>query len=145
MSERSAVHATFVIERSYGAPAPRVFSAWADKAKKAHWAACHEEFEMDFRIDGREISSGGDPGGPIYSTEVWYRDIVPDERIVYSYTLAVDGTRISVSLVTVEFTPDADGSRLTYTEQGVYLDGHGTPAERELGTREGLARLDEVV
>ena len=72
-------------------------------------------------------------------------EVVPDQRIVYTYTLAVDGTRVSVSLVTVEFTPDAGGTRLTYTEQGAFLDGHDTPAEREHGTREGLARLDEVL
>ena len=145
MTERSVTHATFVIERTYHASPSRVFSAWADPAAKARWAACHEGFELDFRIGGRELSSGGEPGGPIYTTEAWYRDIVPDQRIVYTYMLAVDGTRVSVSLVTVEFTPDAGGTRLTYTEQGAFLDGHDTPAEREHGTREGLARLDEVL
>ena len=145
MTERTVTHATFAIERRYVADASRVFSAWANRAEKARWAACHEEFELDFRVGGREVSSGGEPGGPIYTTEAWYRDIVPDRRIVYTYTLAVDGTRVSVSLVTVEFTPDAGGTRLTYTEQGVFLDGHDTPAAREHGTREGLARLDELM
>ena len=145
MSERSATHATFVIERSYAASPSRVFSAWADPAKKGQWAACHQEFELDFRVGGRELSRGGDPGGPVYGAEAWYRDIVPDQRIVYSYTLEVDATRVSVSLVTVEFAGHAGGTRLTYTEQGVFLDGHDTPAQREHGTREGLARLDELV
>ncbi len=145
MTQRSATHATFVIERSYAASPSRVFSAWADKAKKAQWAACHQEFEFDFRVGGRELSRGGDPGGPVYSAEVWYRDIVPDQRIVYSYTLDVDDTRVSVSLVTVEFAGHLGGTRLTYTEQGVHLDGHDTPAQREHGTREGLARLEDLV
>lgn len=145
MTERSVTHATFTIERSYAAPPSRVFSAWADPAKKGRWAACHQDFELDFRVGGREYSSGGDPSGPVYTAEAWYRDIVPDERIVYTYTLFVDETRVSVSLVTVEFTSDAGGTRLTYTEHGAYLDGHDTPAAREHGTREGLARLDEVV
>lgn len=145
MTERSAVHSTFVIERTYDASPARVFAAWAEPAAKARWAACHAHHEMDFRIGGREVSSGGEPGGPVYTTEAWYRDIEPGERIVYSYTLSVDETRVSVSLVTVEITPDPGGTRLTYTEQGVYLDGHDTPEQRERGTREGFERLTEEV
>ena len=40
----------------------------------------------------------------------------------------MDKTRISVSLATVEFKPDGQGTRLVYTEQAVYLDGHDEPA-----------------
>ena len=34
-----------------------------------------------------------------------YYDIVPDERIVYSYEMHLDDKRISVSLATIEFAP----------------------------------------
>jgi uncharacterized protein YndB with AHSA1/START domain len=142
MTERSVAHATFTIERSYDAPPARVFSAWADRAAKARWAACHAEHELDFRVGGRELSRGGEPGGPVYTTEAWYQDIVRDERIVYTYTLDADDTRVSVSVVTVEFTREGAGTRMTFTEQGAFLDGHDTGAHREHGTQVGLARLD---
>jgi uncharacterized protein YndB with AHSA1/START domain len=142
MSERSVVHATFTIERSYDAPPARVFSAWADPAAKAIWAACHGEHELDFRVGGRELSRGGAPGGPVYTTEARYHDIVPDQRIVYTYTMHADETQVSVSVVTVELTREGAGTRLTYSEQAAFLDGHDTPAHREHGTEVGLARLD---
>jgi hypothetical protein len=41
---------------------------------------------------------------------------VPDERIVYGYTMEVDGTLISVSVTTVEFIPAPSGTTLTLTE-----------------------------
>jgi uncharacterized protein YndB with AHSA1/START domain len=39
------------------------------------------------------------------------------QRIVYTYDMRVDQTRLSVSLVTVEFKPQGDGTRLVFTEQ----------------------------
>jgi hypothetical protein len=42
--------------------------------------------------------------------------------------------RMSVSLATVQITPDGDGSHLCYTEQGAFLDGIDKPEAREEGT-----------
>jgi uncharacterized protein YndB with AHSA1/START domain len=138
MSERSVEHATFVVERTYDASPGRVFSAWADPAAKARWFGGDEseggDFELDFRVGGREINSGAAPDGNVYTFEGRYQDIVPDERIVYSYDMLLGDTRISVSLATIELKPEGDGTRLVFTEQGAFLDGHDTPAQREQGT-----------
>src|SRR5664280_3151774 len=37
MTERSVAHATFVIERTYGAPPSRVFEAFASRAAGGRW------------------------------------------------------------------------------------------------------------
>lgn len=57
------------------------------------------------------------------------------------YEMHMDDTRISVSLATTQFTPDG-GTRLVYTEQGAFLDGHDQPAHRELGTKDLLDALE---
>jgi uncharacterized protein YndB with AHSA1/START domain len=135
MTERSVTHATFVIERTYDASPERVFAAWAQPVAKARWFAGSDgEFELDFRVGGREINRGGPPGGPVYAFEGRYQDIVPDERIVYTYDMHLDETRISVSLATVEFKPAGTRTQLIFTEQGAFLDGLDTPADREQGT-----------
>jgi len=46
----------------------------------------------------------------------------------------LDGQQISVSLATVVFRPEGTGTRLTLTEQGVFLDGYDHPGQREQGT-----------
>ncbi|MBB3072803.1 uncharacterized protein YndB with AHSA1/START domain, partial [Paenibacillus baekrokdamisoli] len=74
-----------------------------------------------------------------------YQEIVPDKRIVYSYTMDMEDTRISVSVTTVEFIPAEGGTRLIYTEQGVFLDGHDTPEQREHGTKWLLDRLGDAL
>ena len=146
MTERSVTHATFAIERTYDAAPARVFAAWADPAAKARWFAGPDErkgggHELDFRVGGREHVAGGPPGGPVYTFNGLYQDIVPNERIISTYEMHMDETRISVSLATVELKPAGAGTRLIYTEQGAFLDGYDNPAQREQGTRDLLDAL----
>jgi uncharacterized protein YndB with AHSA1/START domain len=133
MTERSVTHSTFVIERTYDASPARVFGAWADPEAKGRWFGAGD-FELDFRVGGREINRGGPEGGPTYTYDARYQDIVGDERIVYTYDMHLDDTLISVSLASVEFKAEGDGTRLTLTEHGAFLDGHDTPEQREHGT-----------
>src|SRR5690348_6519591 len=100
MTVRSVTHATFVLERIYPATAARVFAAWADPVAKARWFGGPDEWqssphELDFRVGGRERVSGGPPSGPVHTFDARYHDIVPNERIISSYDLYIDETRIS--------------------------------------------------
>jgi uncharacterized protein YndB with AHSA1/START domain len=150
MIRSSVRHATFTIEKTYDAPPSKVWRAWSDRDEKAAWFSGPEEwgpdeFELDFRVGGREVSRGGPPGGPVFTYDATYRDIVPGGRFVYAYDMYSDEMRISVSLGTVELSAAGDGTRLTYTDHGVYLDGLDTPEEREHGTRELLDALGRVL
>jgi uncharacterized protein YndB with AHSA1/START domain len=146
VNNRSATHSTFVIERDYDASAARVFAAWADKSAKDQWFGPTEgEHQLDFREGGRERLLA-DVHGAVYTYDALYEDIVPDERIVFTYNMHRDGKRMSVSVATVELLPAAgDKTRLRYTEQGVFLDGEDTPELREQGTKEILDRLGEAL
>jgi len=144
MTDRSVTHSTFTIEREYDAPLDRVFAAWSDPQAKAQWFGA-SGFELDFRVGGREINRGGPEGGPVFTYQALYQDIVDGERIVYTYDMLMDDARISVSVATVEFAPAGDGTRLTFTEQGAYLDGHDTPEQRQGGTGTIFDRLGEVL
>jgi uncharacterized protein YndB with AHSA1/START domain len=145
MSGRSVEHATFVVERRYEVSPERAFAAWADPEAKARWfVGSDAHLELDFRVGGRERSRGIAPDGRAYRYEAVFQDIVPDQRIVYTYDMLIEETRISVSLATVEFTPEGDGdTRLVFTEQGAFLDGHESPARRAEGMGGLLDALGE--
>ena len=130
MTERSVEHATFVVERTYEKPPERVFAAFADPAAKAHWFG---NVDLDFRVGGRETGRSRPDDDAVHIYEARYHDIVPNERLVFTYEMHLDETLISVSLATVQLEPDGTGTRMTFTEQSAFLDGHETPRGRERG------------
>lgn len=132
MNERYVKHATFIVERNYPASPAKVYHAWADQAAKAQWFSKPDSFE--FRVGGREFSRGGPPEGPVFTFDACYQEIVPEQRIVYTYTLDSDTTRISVSVTTVEIFAADGGTKLVFTEQAAFFDGLDTPEIREHGT-----------
>ena len=146
---RTVVHETFVIEKSYAASPARVFGAWADIELKRQWfgdpdiekGAAHA---MDFRVGGVETLRGElpDGSGSSFTYDGIYQDIVENERIIYSYEMTMSGRRISVSVATIEFYADGAGkTRMIVTEQDAFLDGLDTREQREEGTRAILDAL----
>jgi uncharacterized protein YndB with AHSA1/START domain len=145
MTTRSTALATFVIERRYDSPPDQVYAAWSTPSAKARWFAPGDggsDYRLDFQVGGHELNRGRAPDGDLYTYEATYSDIVADRRIVYTYTMDRGDIRISVSLATVEFEATGSGTRLTLSEQGVFLDEGDKVEFREEGTRallDGLA------
>lgn len=154
MSTQPVTHSTFVIERHYPAGPERVFAAFSDKAIKTLWYADNRElvdqFDMDFRIGGRDIARfrmGENTPYPgmelVYN--ITYQDIVPNRRLVYAYTLTFGGKIVSASLVTFEFEPAKSGTALQFTEQGAYFEGADGPQIRQQGWSSLLDKLGRAV
>jgi uncharacterized protein YndB with AHSA1/START domain len=143
---RSVVHATFSLQRIYDASPAQVFRALSDKAAKARWFEGGDgwtviEREMDVRPRGRERAKGRWPSGMITTFDAVYFDIVPNQRLVYTYEMHLDDRKISVSLATIELEAAGPGTRLAITEQGAFLDGYDDAGSREHGTGLLLDRL----
>lgn len=147
MSETSVVNSTFTLEREYAAGPTRLFEAWADADAKARWFAgtAAEHHELDFRVGGQEITRARTGEGEPVSFISRYHDIVAGQRIVYSSTLFVRETTVTVSLTTIQFDPRGDHTVLTLTEHAAFLDGRERPEWREQGTRDHLAALDAEI
>jgi uncharacterized protein YndB with AHSA1/START domain len=147
MTNRSVVHASFVIERKFKQAPERVFNAFADPAAKARWFSgppdqwTQELRAFDFRVGGREQLIGTWAGGKTSAFDAYYQDIVPGERIIYAYGMKIDGVPISVSLASIEFHSAGTGTLLVITEQGAFLDGYEDGGSREQGTGMLLDRL----
>jgi uncharacterized protein YndB with AHSA1/START domain len=143
---RSVVHAIFSLERIYDASPAQVFRALSDKAAKARWFEggggwAVIEREMDVRPGGRERAKGRWPSGMVTTFDAVYFDVVPNQRLVYTYEMHLDDRKISVSLATIELKAAGAGTRLVVTEQGAFLDGYDDAGSREHGTGLLLDRL----
>jgi uncharacterized protein YndB with AHSA1/START domain len=128
VTDRSITHGSFTLERRWKTTPARIYKALSDEAAKQKWFGPPEtwgrdEHHMDFRVGGIETSVGGPIGGAVHSFRAIYQDIVPNERIIYSYDMHLDDVRISVSLTSFEIKPDGDHTILVMTEHGAFLDG----------------------
>jgi uncharacterized protein YndB with AHSA1/START domain len=135
----SVTHSEFTIERRLAHAPARAFSGFAHPDLKRRWFANpggwdEWHHELDFRVGGHEVNRGGDHGQKQRLFEARFHDIVQDERIVFAYDLHHDDRLLSVSLTTIEFHPDGDGTLLAFTEQGAFFDDLDAPGEREHGT-----------
>jgi uncharacterized protein YndB with AHSA1/START domain len=138
MEERSVIHSTFVIERTYPAAPERVFAAFSDPARKRRWfieSGNHnvEHYELDFQ--------GSPLPGVICINDTLHLDIVPNRRIVIASTMTVGDRRISGSLGTLEFLPSDAGTDLIFTHQAAFFEGADGPAMREAGWRKLFDQL----
>jgi uncharacterized protein YndB with AHSA1/START domain len=151
MEERSVIHSTFVIERSFAATPERVFGAFADPDKKRRWfveGRAHEveQYEMNFQVGGREharfrFKEGTPVAGVVCTNDTSYQDIVPNRRLVFASAMSLGGKCISASLVTVEFVASDAGTDVILTHQGAFFEGADGPEMREQGWRGLLERL----
>jgi uncharacterized protein YndB with AHSA1/START domain len=137
---RSVVHATFHLARTYDAPVERVWKALTDEQAKAKWFAGPAgrwqllERRMDVHAGGRERLKGRWESGVVSTFDAIYHDVIPNERLVYSYEMHLDDAKISVSLATMQLGPEGTRTRLEVTEQGAFLDGYDDAGSRERGT-----------
>jgi len=123
MNTEPIKHATFIVERTYPADAARIFRAFSDTDVKRRWFAEGEdwrveEFTADFRPGGYETSRFRYADGPPITYDTRYLDIITDERLVFSYTITIDGRPSSVSLASVELFPAQGGTASSTPSRG---------------------------
>jgi uncharacterized protein YndB with AHSA1/START domain len=96
---------------------------------------------MDVRVGGSERVKGRWEGGVVSTFDAFYHDVIPNERLVYSYVMHLDDKKISVSLATMQLKPVGAKTTLKVSEQGAFLDGYDDAGSREQGTGHLLAAL----
>ncbi len=159
MQQPTVNHSTFTLERSFPASPGRVFSAFADPAKKIRWYADGRtmevvEFTMDFRVGGKDRtryrSSPDSPlQGAILRNDTTYLEIQPNRRIVIAYTMgretAGENCPFSASLATFELMPADAGTDILFTEQSAFLENADGPEMRKIGWTSLLNKLVEAL
>ena len=109
---------TLTVSRVLDAPRALVFKTWTQPEHIARWWGPEGfttiRFEMDVRVGGAYRFGMRSPQG----TEHWkrgvYREIVPPERLVFTFAWeAADGTLGPELITTVTFAEEAGKTRLT--------------------------------
>ena len=159
-ASRAVSHSTFRLERSYDSSPAQVYRAFTDPIAKAKWFTGGDGFTllertMDVRSGGRERLQGrwgrgthggskddNSPSASVVTTfDAIYLDVIPNERLIYTYEMHLDDRKISVSLATIELRASGQATRVLVTEQGAFLDGYEDAGSRERGTGQLLDAL----
>ena len=112
MSTQAATKPSLTLKRRFKAPPAKVFAAWTDAEKVTRWMGPGEvkavSAECDLRVGGRYRWLMRAPGGEEHDVGGVYREIVTNEKLVFTW--AWKSTPERESLVTILIKPDGDGS-----------------------------------
>ena len=108
------------IPRRYPASPQRVWHAWTDPQALSAWFGPGEpgsvlRADMDVRRGGRYRIRFRTPDGEEHEVAGEYQEVVPHERLVFSW--AWHSTPERVSLVTVALRPEDGGTRLEFRHE----------------------------
>jgi uncharacterized protein YndB with AHSA1/START domain len=119
MATATATKPSLTIKRRFKAPPAKVFAAFTDPEKVKHWMGPGEmkavHAESDTRIGGRYRWVMQAPSGEQHDVGGVYREVVANEKLVFTWTWKDTPERESI--VTVELKPDGDGTLLTLTHE----------------------------
>jgi uncharacterized protein YndB with AHSA1/START domain len=113
---------SLTLKRRINAAPAKVLAAWIDPAKVSRWMGPEGVVvlgaEIEARAGGRYCWTMRSPDGETHEVSGVYREIVPDRKLVFTWTWKSTPERESI--VTVTFTPDGDGTILTLTHEQLF-------------------------
>jgi uncharacterized protein YndB with AHSA1/START domain len=119
MSTQTATKPSLTIKRRLKAPPAKVFAAWTDPEKVKRWIGPGEakavSVECDVRTGGRYRWVMQTPSGEQHNVGGVYREVIPNEKLVFTW--AWKSTPERESVVTVLLKSDGEGTLLTLTHE----------------------------
>lgn len=145
MSQQAIAEAEqVVIRRTFAAPVERVYQAWTDPAQMARWFFPNARWkaavvDLDPTPGGRCDVTMRHSDGSEFHTVGRYVEVVPNERLCFTWTWLESPFGPEETLVTVELRAVPDGTALTLTH-----DRQSDPRLRE-GTEAGWTGCLEML
>jgi uncharacterized protein YndB with AHSA1/START domain len=133
------------LTRRIKAPPARLWKAWSSADGIARWFGPRDSrvvhAEADLRVGGRYRIALEAPDGTANEVSGVYREIVPNERLAFSWAWKTTPDR--VSLVTVTLEADGDGTLLTLRHEK--LDDEVARRRHEDGWCQSLDSLEASI
>ena len=136
---------SLVVSRTYPAAVERVFKAWTDANQLGQWFAPTDDYttqaSVDLRVDHEYRIAITHKGGNVHTILGTYRLIDPPRKLVYTWRW--ENGPAADTLVTVDFTPDGDATKVTITHEQ-FLDAEARDKHNE-GWNGCLNRLQRTL
>jgi uncharacterized protein YndB with AHSA1/START domain len=136
---------SLTLKRRLNAPPAKVFRAWTDPEKLKRWFGPEGvetlSAQSDPRVGGRYRILARSPDGAEHEVTGIFREVVPDERLVFTW--AWRDTPERESLVTVALARDGTGTLLTLTHEQ-FFDADARDRHQH-GWEGSMVRLERVL
>jgi uncharacterized protein YndB with AHSA1/START domain len=135
------------LTRRFRARPEKVWAAWTDPEKLIGWFCTTKakrgsmRADVDVRVGGRYRISFDMESGEYSEVGGTYREVVPNEKLVFSW--AWHSTPERESLVTVSIRPDGGGSLMVFTHEQFFDEAARDNHER--GWSELFAQLESIL
>ena len=110
---------SLVISRTYPASVERVFKAWTDANQLGQWFAPTDDYttqaSVDLRVGHEYRIAITHKGGNVHTVLGTYHLIDPPRKLVYTWRW--EGGPMADTLVTVDFTPEGEATKVTITHE----------------------------
>lgn len=136
------------ITRLFHAPRELVWRTWTDPKHAINWWGPRDyparAIEMDVRVGGRwrHCLRSTETGADLWHGGV-FREVVKNERLVFTFKWDEDGERGEESLVTITFADEGGKTRMTFRQEPFVSaderEGHGE------GWSSAFDRLDDAL
>ena len=137
------------MDRVFKTSPERMFRIWTEPDAIMRWFG-PEGYrtvlaEVDLRVGGKYRFSTQDTDGNIYYISGTYREIQPPSKLVFTWVWAyeISNPNQEIMLVTVEFAPQGDTTRVLLTQEHVAdqqaLEGH------QGGWRDCFNRMETLI
>jgi uncharacterized protein YndB with AHSA1/START domain len=143
----SAERPSLTLTRRFRARPEKVWAAWTDPEKLIAWFCTTKarpgsfRADLDVRVGGRYRISFDMESGEHSEVGGVYREVVPNERLVFSW--AWHSTPERESLVTVSIRPDGAGALMVFTHEQFFDEAARDNHER--GWSELFTQLEQVL
>jgi len=143
----SAPERTLVTTRIYDAPREAVYKAWIDPKQLARWfppeGFTSPRCEIDARPGGVFRVDMKAPAGPPFNGQVFpgpgtFREVVPNERLVFTMEPEFEGQKLPMVLTTVRFEDLGTKTRCTVEQTLETVEAFEAMAKQ--GMAEGIAQ-----
>jgi uncharacterized protein YndB with AHSA1/START domain len=121
------VDRVLTITRLFDAPRTLVWQAWTDPKHAMNWWGPRwhpaRQVEMDVRVGGRwrHCLRSTETGADLWHGGV-FREVVPPERLVFTFRWEEEGERGNENVVTVTFTEQGNRTQMSFRQTPFWSD-----------------------
>ena len=133
--------------RTFDAGPEVVYRAWTDPKVIGKWFAPLEMTtpiaEVDLRVGGKYRIGMKSPDGELYVATGTYREIIPNEKLVFTWRWESEPSDISDTLVTVEFKKSGEHTQLVFTHENFATEE--LAKDHQEGWEGALSKLSKII